>query len=406
MLWVVKFIYGSEGGFLKPAKFRIVIFYLLIMFFWMALYAYMPILSTHAGDMGADDVLTGSIISAYGLVQMILRIPLGILSDKIGRRKPFVILGAMLTALSAFGLGLAEDPMGLLIFRGIAGSAAATWVSYTVLFSSYFPSEESPQAMSVANAFNNGGQVIAMLSGSALAGLLGNQTAFFLACGFGLAALVCSFFIAENRAAGTGITVKALLSVGLDKNLLFVSLLAVFYQAVAQGTTTGFVPKLAREIGATTAQLGWITAITVAGGFLTSILSSKYLIKRFSSRRVVIFGSALSTVTAMLLPWIAGNVPVLLIMQFIVGLGNGMNYPILMGLAIQNIGPSRRGAAMGFFQSIYALGMFIGPVLTGWLSELFDLRLSLCCIAGIGIPSLILALLFLGKIKSSKENVK
>ncbi|MBR6762710.1 MAG: MFS transporter [Clostridia bacterium] len=392
---------------------KIMAFYFLIMLFWMALYAYMPILSTHSAGLGADSVMVGTIISSYGFTQMLLRIPLGILSDKIGRRKPFVILGAFLTALSSLGLGLANTPVLLMLFRGLAGAAAATWVTYTVLFSSYFKPEESPQAMTFANAFNNGGQIIAMLLGGFLAGKIGNQAAFFLACTFGAGAIILSFLIAENRPqGGTRLTVKALLSVGLDKNLLFVSLLAIFYQVVSQGTTMGFIPTFATEIGATKSQLGTITSVTVAGSVLTSLIASKFLIARFGTRRLVIIGQIIATTASMLLPWVAGNVWILFAMQFVVGLGGGLNYPVLMGLAIKNIQSEKRGAAMGFFQSIYALGMFIGPLITGWLtkiaaagglSTLESLQVGLTVVSAIGIPALILSILFLDKIPGSQK---
>ena len=298
-----------------------------------------------------------------------------------------------------------------MLFRGLAGAAAATWVTYTVLFSSYFKPEESPQAMTFANAFNNGGQIIAMLLGGFLAGKIGNQAAFFLACAFGIGAIALSFLIAENRPqGGTRLTVKALLSVGLDKNLLFVSLLAIFYQVVSQGTTMGFIPTFATEIGATKAQLGTITSVTVAGSVLTSLFASKVLIGRFGTRRLVIAGQIIATAASMMLPWVANNVWILFAMQFVVGLGGGLNYPVLMGLAIKNIESEKRGAAMGFFQSIYALGMFIGPLITGWLTQaaqanglgkLASLQVGLTVVSAIGLPALLLSVLFLDKIPGS-----
>jgi len=93
-------------------------------------------------------------------------------------------------------------------------------------------------------------------------------------------------------------------------------------------------------------------------------------------------------------------------------LGGGLNYPVLMGLAIKNIQSEKRGAAMGFFQSIYALGMFIGPLITGWLtkiaaagglSTLESLQVGLTVVSAIGIPALILSILFLDKIPGNQK---
>jgi predicted MFS family arabinose efflux permease len=68
-----------------------------------------------------------------------------------------------------------------------------------------------------------------------------------------------------------------------------------------------------------------------------------------------------------------------------------------MGLAIQSAAPDQQGTAMGFFASLYAAGMTLGPILSGviaqrWgLSSVFILNGFLCLLgaflAFIKIPS-------------------
>ena len=67
---------------------------------------------------------------------------------------------------------------------------------------------------------------------------------------------------------------------------------------------------------------------------------------------------------------------------------------------------------MGFFQSIYALGMFIGPLITGWLTQaaqangldkLASLQVGLTVVSAIGLPSLLLSILFLDKIPGNAK---
>jgi len=59
----------------------------------VSLYAYVPILSPYAESLGASYKMVGMIIGSYGFTQMLLRIPLGIISDKMGNRKLFIISG-------------------------------------------------------------------------------------------------------------------------------------------------------------------------------------------------------------------------------------------------------------------------------------------------------------------------
>lgn len=51
----------------------------------------------------------------------------------------------------------------------------------------------------------------------------------------------------------------------------------------------------------------------------------------------------------------------------------------------------KRATAMGFFQSIYGLGMFIGPVVMGILGDAAGLPLSFVCLGVIGLGSAVFA---------------
>lgn len=109
-------------------------------------------LATYAGSLGVSYDLIGMIIGSYGLSQILLRIPLGVWSDALGRRKIFVIAGAVLAMVSALGMWYSPNPWWLLLFRTMSGVSAATWVIHTVLFSSYYPSHEAPKAIGFINS--------------------------------------------------------------------------------------------------------------------------------------------------------------------------------------------------------------------------------------------------------------
>ena len=51
--------------------------------------------------------------------------------------------------------------------------------------------------------------------------------------------------------------------------------------------------------------------------------------------------------------------------QALIGLGVGIAFPVLMGLALQAVEPEARASAMGVYQSIYAVGMTLGPAISG-----------------------------------------
>ena len=78
-----------------------------VFLFWFSVYTYPSFLTTYATNtLGATKVLAGMIVGSYGLTQMILRIPLGIVSDILKKRKLFVMIGFGLSILASGGLAL------------------------------------------------------------------------------------------------------------------------------------------------------------------------------------------------------------------------------------------------------------------------------------------------------------
>ena len=52
----------------------------------------------------------------------------------------------------------------------------------------------------------------------------------------------------------------------------------------------------------------------------------------------------------------------------------GIGYPVLMGMSIRYVADSDHATAMGLHQSVYAIGMFAGPWLSGILAEAIGIR--------------------------------
>jgi len=171
-----------------------------IFLFWFSVYTYPSFLSSYAENtLKAGSVMVGLIVGSYGFTQMLIRIPLGIISDIIKKRKLFVQLGFVASMIASAGLAVVTmfdgDPhpalaVMTLIFRSMAGVCASTWVAFSVLYSSAYPPEKTGAAMSRMAFPQTGSQVIAMLAGAQLMNYLGEIWAFLLATVAGAAGLV------------------------------------------------------------------------------------------------------------------------------------------------------------------------------------------------------------------------
>ena len=355
-----------------------------VFLFWFSVYTYPSFLTDYAvNGLGATKVMAGMIVGSYGFTQMALRIPLGIISDVVRRRKLFVLLGFGFSMLAAAGFSLVASRVGCgatgawlataaLVFRGLSGATAATWVNFSVLYSSSYRAEEIPAAMSRLIVPQCGSQIVAMLLGAQLAGRLGELYAFLLALLAGAVGLLIMAGVREQPPQGEPMTLRGFLCVARDRELIIGTALATIYQLVVWATVQGFVQNWAREvIGLTTAQLGYLSVANLLPNTIVSRFTGGVFARHFGRRRVLVAGFACLAVACLLYPR-TNSLASLLAVQALFGSGVGLIMPLTMASAIQNIPDGRRGAAMGIYQALYGLGMFLGPVIAGAVIEAFS----------------------------------
>ncbi|MED4840371.1 MFS transporter [Weizmannia sp. CD-2023] len=108
---------------------------------WFPHFVYVPVLSPYMVSIGGDYAFIGVILSSYGLMQFLCRLPIGVFSDLVNLRKPFIVFGMVISMISCSIYLLTENMFLILAARTLAGVAAASWVAFTVLYSSYFKEE-------------------------------------------------------------------------------------------------------------------------------------------------------------------------------------------------------------------------------------------------------------------------
>ena len=354
----------------QVSRSRVWLFYTTTAIFWASIYVYVPILSPYAEDKGASLGLIGLVIGSYGFVQLVLRIPTGIWSDRVGSRRPFILVGFVAATIGGLGMALSPNPWFLLFFRGVSGVAATTWVAFTVLFSSYFPPERATHAMSIITFCTSVGQLFATFSGGPIAEVYGRSAPFYVGAILALVGLVLTLGVVEKRkpSRSNSISLGDIISIGRNRELLIVSLIAALGQYATFVTLYGFTPLYAKSLGASDTHLGFLSLVSTLSHTITTLLSGTWMAKRIEEHKVVAAGYAINALAIIAIPFIK-SLWLLDLSQGLGGLGRGMTYPILMGLSIKTVPTEKRATAMGFFQAIYSLGMFGGPALSGFLGQ-------------------------------------
>lgn len=351
-----------------------ILIYSIIFISWASTYLYVPTLATYAASRQYSSIMIGLIIGGFGFMQAVLRAPFGILSDFLKKRKIIVCFGMFTAFIGPLGMALFSSEYGLLIFRTLSGITAATWPVTTILVASYFSKEEAPNAVAKSNLINGLGNVFGMLLGGFVVAKFSQQAAFLVSSLLGLVAFFISVFLKDNPPNDFfPITLQSVFIVLKNRYLLIASFLAFTFQLIITGTSTSFTPIYAQSIGAKPSQLGILAMLSMLGIVVGAGLR-KWIVHIFRGTRLSVaaafFIFSLSTMAIVL----TKNLNQLFLFQFIQGFSGYLILVVLMGECITPFSQEIRGAAMGVFHSLFGLGMFFGPLMSGFLYSEFSLN--------------------------------
>jgi len=369
-------------------------------FYWSALYIYVPTLSPYAKELGGSLTVIGLVVASYGFTQLLFRFPVGIWSDNSGRRKPFVISGFLFALVSCIGLALSPNPWILMIFRGLSGVSASMWVAYTIMYSSYFHDSQSTRSMSLITFFTGFSQMISTYFGGIIAEKYGWLAPFYWGAGLSLVGALVILPVSENKIENrVSFSFQRLLAVASHKRLLIVSIITALSQFSVFVTTYGFLPIYATDIGASKSQLGVLMFVIHLTQTLSMYLAGTFVAPKLGYRITVCFSYISIAFVMAITPYIQSIHP-LILANGLGAFGRGFAYPILMGLAIQGIPLEEKATAMGFYQAVYAIGMFLGPAVGGFIGDAFGLKGVFFCAGAIYLTASIMSAFMLPGRKS------
>jgi MFS family permease len=339
---------------------------------------------------------------AFALLYCTLGIPIARWADR-GNRVVIISLSLFIWSISTVFTGFARSFTQLLLGRvavGI-GEAGCSPPAYSLL-SDYFEPKRRSTALAIYSMGISGGVFVGLLVGGLVARAYGWRSAFYV-CGLpGLAlALIMKLTLREPprgfsephvqvapQAPPVGEVLGKLWAKPAFRHLSLAAALQAFVGYGVNGFTSAF---LMRSHAMTVAQVGGALAlITVLGGGVGTYFGgwvADRFTNRFHDRRWQLWVPGIATLIAIPFALLVYTLPskgaVLVLMVPALGIGSmylGPTFSITHGL----VGPRERalaGALLLFIISLIGLGM--GPVVTGLLSDVFKNHLR-----GQGAPEL------------------
>jgi len=166
----------------------------------LGLFVVLPVFAIYGPELeGATPLLIGLAIGAYGLVQGILQIPFGMLSDRVGR-KPMIFLGLVMFAIGGLVAAASNTIWGVIVGRAIQGSGAVSGVVMALL-TDLTREAHRTRAMGVIGATVGLSFGLAMVLGPLIAAGTGLHGLFLFTSVMALASLALIFLFVPTPVA-------------------------------------------------------------------------------------------------------------------------------------------------------------------------------------------------------------
>ncbi|MBI3953365.1 MAG: NarK/NasA family nitrate transporter [Chloroflexi bacterium] len=319
-----------------------------------------------AESLGLSAAQKGLLVAVPILSGATLRVPLGLLGDRIGGRTVGIAMLAFLFLPLALGWRAGEGLPQLLGIGLMLGTAGASFAVALPLASRWYPAERQGLVMGIAAA-GNSGTVVANLLAPRLAGVFGWHNVLGLAM-VPLALVLVAFFClakdSPNRGAGrpSGHYLAALKRGDLWWFCLFYSVTFGGYVGLSS-----FLPLFLRDqYGVAPQTAGYLTALVAFAGSSIRPLGG-YLADRLGGVRVLsllLIAIGIFYALGARLPTLAVMMGLLVGLVACLGMGNGAVFQLVPQRFRDEI-----GVATGMVGAVGGLGGFLLPLLLGSVKQ-------------------------------------
>ncbi|MBU3138172.1 MFS transporter [Clostridium gasigenes] len=350
-------------------------------------YLLMPTLPIFIKEIGGSESQVGFIVGVFTISAVIVRPIVGGLMDKYGRRV-FIISGLIFFAITMYFYDFVTVIIFLVILRilhGISWALATTSIGTAV--TDVIPKSRRGEGM--------GWYGLSMTLGMALGPILGLWVAksfsfhylFLLCTALALIAFILAFF---TKIPVIKYTHKNTISF-FEKDLLPIAIVTFFLSITFGGITT-FLPLFAAKIqvNAGTFFLVYALTLTVTRP-ITGKISDKY------GEDVIIIPALFILIIALLVLTFTKGIVGLVITAILYGIGFGSAQPALQVAILRLAKPEKIGVANATFFTAFDLGIGLGSISLGFVSQLMGYQALFIVCAVSALISLLYFTVFVKK---------
>jgi DHA1 family solute carrier family 18 vesicular amine transporter 1/2 len=328
-----------------------------------------PVLPDFARRLGASASMIGFVFASFGITLLAVSVPMGAISDRIGRKAPLVI-GMLALAASTMMFANAASLAALFAARMVQGAAdGVTWVVGFALIADRYRPEERGRVMGYVMS----GTSLGIMVGPSLGGWL--YEAGGVALPFqvvSVIALICAagFAMLEPRPRGERGPAPSIWAVMRVTPVTVCAAIVVLTGATVAMLEPVLPLFFDRRFGFTPAQIGMLFGVAAVASTLMPLLYGP-MIGRWGARRLTLTGLVL---TAAWMPVMAAATSFSTALAIIVVQWIAIALIVTPSLAYMAevtafAGGDAYGVGYGIYNTAWGVGLLVGPALGGWLFE-------------------------------------
>lgn len=357
-------------------KEQIIIFWILVLF-WTAisiirayrkLYVITPI---EQGGLSLTPVLAAQIAAGYGLMSLIVRLPMFLASDIFKRRKVFIQIALFLLILTSFLVAFNANYLTLYLSSLSLGISATMLALFNVIFSETFSKDKAAVSVSILSI----APLLAEFMAAPIQYLLTMDTYkqfnyMWLVSGIiALITFVLTFMMKDYRPVDSDFSFNKVKVVLKHKSFIYICLLAVLLSFIKFSTSgANMIAYGKTDLNMTPLMLAYIDAVFAVPQLIAGVLVGVYLTRKWGIQKTLLF--LLGCLLTFYIIALYINNPYIIYFSYTLnGLGYGGAYNILIALAMQYFDREYRNVSMGIYQAFFALGIYYGDYVYVWIAK-------------------------------------
>jgi MFS family permease len=340
----------------------------------LGLFMVLPVLTLYGQSLtGATTVLLGIALGVYGITQAALQIPLGMLSDRFGR-KPVIAAGLLVFIAGSMIAALSDHVLGVVIGRALQGAGAIASVILALL-ADYTRPEERTKAMAIVGAIIGGSFVLAVIVGPVIASAFGLAGVFWATSLMALGGLFIVYWLPAPPAAKVHEERRwrgsQLGRVARDRRLMPLNL-GIFVLHLTMTMLFVGLPVSLVQQGIVDDQLGWVYAPVMVLSFL-GMVPMIAVAERLKAHRALLALAGVFIVLALAALGVSSAAWFSIGMVWLFFVGFNFVEASLPSLISRRAPEQARGTAMGVFSTGQFLGAAFGGICGGWAYQIWGM---------------------------------